>query len=258
MHVCELVMFARLIEFVIFRPFIAFVICTFTRLMEFVIFRWLSNFVIYTLHDFYGSWFSDDSALSSYTYLHDWLSSWFSDDSAHSSYTYLRLIEFVIFQRLSAFVIYTFPQHIWFVIFRRLSTFVIDRSLVEMSLSSILRWLFRFVICRWSLSSWFFDDSVHLSYIKHSLKICHGSRRSHLKIITTAKIYNKFSWESPYILNMFPRESPKFQTGFNMSQWSARYSKEWTGKPSKSGDPNFSSVISSVSGHSVRDVQMTS
>ena len=209
-----------------------------------------------------------------------------------------RLLWFVIFRRLRTFIIYIFTRLIEFVIFRRLSTFVIyvfttywvrdfptTQRIRNIHISTtymvrdfqttehirhwsitrwdviefvILRWLFRFVICRWSLSSWFFDDSVHLLYIKHSLKICHGSRRSHLKIITTAKIYNKFSWESPYILNMFPRESPKFQTGFNMSQWSARYSKEWTGKPSKSGDPKFSSVISSVSGHWVHDVQMTS
>jgi len=209
-----------------------------------------------------------------------------------------RLLWFVIFRRLRTFIIYIFTRLIEFVIFRRLSTFVIyvfttywvrdfptTQRIRNIHISTtymvrdfqttehirhwsitrwdviefvILRWLFRFVICRWLLSSWFFDDSVHLSYIKHSLKICHGSRRSHLKIITTAKIYNKFSWESPYILNMSSRESPKFQTGCNVSQWSPRHSKEWTGKPSKSGDPNISSVISSVSGHWVRDVQMTS
>ena len=35
-----------------------------------------------------------------------------------------------------------------------------------------------------------------------------------LKIITTAKISNKFSRESPYISNKFSRDSPIFQTFF--------------------------------------------
>jgi len=39
-----------------------------------------------------------------------------------------------------------------------------------------------------------------------------------LKIITTAKISNKISQESPYISNIFSWESPKFQTGFHLSK----------------------------------------
>jgi len=35
-----------------------------------------------------------------------------------------------------------------------------------------------------------------------------------LKIITTAKISNMFSRESPYISNTFSRETSKFQAGF--------------------------------------------
>ena len=69
-----------------------------------------------------------------------------------------------------------------------------------------------------------------------------------LKMITTARNSNKFSRESPYVSNTFSRESPKFQAGFHLSKRSPRHSKEWTGKPSKSGDPNFLSLISSVSG----------
>ena len=53
-----------------------------------------------------------------------------------------------------------------------------------------------------------------------------------LKTITTAKISNKFSQESPYIkLNMFSRESPKFVTGLQVSKRSPRHSKEQAGKP---------------------------
>jgi len=47
-----------------------------------------------------------------------------------------------------------------------------------------------------------------------------------LQIITTAKISNKFSRESPYTSNMFSRESPKFQTGFHVSKRSPRHSKD--------------------------------
>ena len=58
-----------------------------------------------------------------------------------------------------------------------------------------------------------------------------------LKIITTAKIINRFSQESPYISNTFSRESPNF--GFHGSKRSPRHSKEIPGKPEKSGDPNL-------------------
>jgi len=52
-----------------------------------------------------------------------------------------------------------------------------------------------------------------------------------LKIITTAKISNKFSQESPYMSNTFSRESPTFQTGFHVNNRSPRHSKECTVKP---------------------------
>jgi len=38
-----------------------------------------------------------------------------------------------------------------------------------------------------------------------------------LEIITTAKISNNFSQESPYISSTFSREFPKFRTGFHLS-----------------------------------------
>jgi len=41
---------------------------------------------------------------------------------------------------------------------------------------------------------------------------------------------NKFSQESPYISITFSRESPKFQTGFQLSKRSPRHSKENPGK----------------------------
>jgi len=53
-----------------------------------------------------------------------------------------------------------------------------------------------------------------------------------LQIITTAKISNKFSRESPYISIPFSRESPKFQTGFHGSRVKSPSLKRWTGKPS--------------------------
>ena len=74
------------------------------------------------------------------------------------------------------------------------------------------------------------------------------TEKTGLKIITTAKISNKFSQESPYISNMFPRESTKFQIGFHMGKRSPLHAKEWTVKPSKSRDPNMLSLISYVSG----------
>jgi len=50
-----------------------------------------------------------------------------------------------------------------------------------------------------------------------------------LKIITTTKISNKFSWESPYISNKFLRESPKVHTSFHVSKRSARHWKDLPG-----------------------------
>jgi len=51
-----------------------------------------------------------------------------------------------------------------------------------------------------------------------------------LKIITTAKISNKLSQESPYISNTFSWESPKFLMGFRVSKRSPCHSKECPGK----------------------------
>ena len=51
-----------------------------------------------------------------------------------------------------------------------------------------------------------------------------------LKMITTAKISNEFSRESPYISNSFSGESPKFQTNFLVSKRSPRHSNDLTGK----------------------------
>jgi len=47
-----------------------------------------------------------------------------------------------------------------------------------------------------------------------------------LKMITTAKISNKFSLKSPYISNTLSRESPKFETNFHMGKRSPRHSKD--------------------------------
>ena len=52
-----------------------------------------------------------------------------------------------------------------------------------------------------------------------------------LKIITTAKISNEFSRESPYISNTFSRQSPNLQTNFHVSKRSPRHSKDLTGNP---------------------------
>ena len=70
-----------------------------------------------------------------------------------------------------------------------------------------------------------------------------------LKIITTAKISNKFSPQSPYISNTLSRESSKFQANFHVSQRSPRHSKELPGFPAESRDPNILSMIFSVSGY---------
>jgi len=47
-----------------------------------------------------------------------------------------------------------------------------------------------------------------------------------LKTITTAKISNKFSRESPYISNTFSVESTNFHTRFHVCKWSLRRSKD--------------------------------
>ena len=52
-----------------------------------------------------------------------------------------------------------------------------------------------------------------------------------LKTITTAKPINSFSQDSPYISNTISRESPKFQTGFHVSQPSSCHFKRTPRKP---------------------------
>jgi len=73
-----------------------------------------------------------------------------------------------------------------------------------------------------------------------------------LQIITTAKISNEFSRESAHISNMSCRESPKFHTNFRLSKQSPLHSKDLLyvsmKESDRSGGPNMSSVISSVSG----------
>jgi len=51
-----------------------------------------------------------------------------------------------------------------------------------------------------------------------------------LEIISTAKISDRFSQESLYISITFSRESPKFETGVQLSKRSPRHSKENPGK----------------------------
>jgi len=46
----------------------------------------------------------------------------------------------------------------------------------------------------------------------------------------TAKISDKFSQDFPYTSNTFSRESPRFQTGFQLSTRSPSHSKENPGK----------------------------
>jgi len=69
-----------------------------------------------------------------------------------------------------------------------------------------------------------------------------------LEIMTTAKISNMFSRESPYISNTFSRESPKFQAGFQVCKRSPCHSKKCPGKLDKSGHPNILRVVSPMSG----------
>jgi len=52
-----------------------------------------------------------------------------------------------------------------------------------------------------------------------------------LKIITTAKTFNKFLRESPYTSNTFSWDSPKTQTICQLSKRSPRDSKGLSGNP---------------------------
>jgi len=49
-----------------------------------------------------------------------------------------------------------------------------------------------------------------------------------IQIITTARVSNEFSRESPYISNTFSRESPNFQAHFRVFKRSHRHSKDVT------------------------------
>ena len=90
---------------------------------------------------------------------------------------------------------------------------------------------------------------VYPSSIAHVSGMCiHGWRRSDLKIITTVKIFNKISWESPYISNTFSRETPGFHTSFQLCKRSPCHSKKCPGKLDKSGHPNILRVVSPMSG----------
>ena len=74
-----------------------------------------------------------------------------------------------------------------------------------------------------------------------------GLRRSHLdlrlvKIITTAKISNMFSRESPYISNTFSREFPKFQSGWHVSKRSPGHLNKFPEKLETSGNQQMSTA----------------
>jgi len=60
----------------------------------------------------------------------------------------------------------------------------------------------------------------------HSSHVNPQTEEIGLKIITTAKISNEFSRESPYISNTSSGESPNFQKIFRVSKRSPRHSKE--------------------------------
>jgi len=73
-----------------------------------------------------------------------------------------------------------------------------------------------------------------------------------LKIITTAKIWNEFSRESPYI-TLNPKHVftgvPKYSSKFSRQYTESPALKRSYGKTVRSGDPNILSMISSVSGY---------
>jgi len=74
---------------------------------------------------------------------------------------------------------------------------------------------------------------THLHMFHDSFHMFHASPQTEeigLQIITTAKISNEFSRESPYISNTFSGVSPNFQTNFHVSKRSPRHSKDLTGK----------------------------
>jgi len=69
-----------------------------------------------------------------------------------------------------------------------------------------------------------------------------------LTVITTAKISNKFSRESPYFKNNFSRESPQFQTIFRWGKRESPSPKRVDRKTVQFGNLNIFGLISSVCG----------
>jgi len=68
-----------------------------------------------------------------------------------------------------------------------------------------------------------------LSFLAFQLPSPRSKPQIVLKLITTAKISNKFSRESPYISNSLLRESQKISTNFHVSKRSPLHSKDLTG-----------------------------
>jgi len=74
----------------------------------------------------------------------------------------------------------------------------------------------------------FFPHDIHNTYIRtlflmDIVALYPRTEEIVLKVITTAKISNKFSQESKYISNTLSRESPKIPTNFYMSKRSPRH-----------------------------------
>jgi len=98
---------------------------------------------------------------------------------------------------------------------------------------------FQYTICVWYIEyvcvylvNHWGDGLFLLGYIYIHMLLYHNIPRTEeivLRIITTAKIFNKLARESPYISNTLSRESSKFQTNFHVSQRSPRHSKDLTG-----------------------------
>ena len=98
---------------------------------------------------------------------------------------------------------------------------------------------FQYTICVWYIEyvcvylvNHWGDGLFLLGYIYIHMLLYHNIPRTEeivLRIITTAKFFNKLARESPYISNTLSRESSKFQTNFHVSQRSPRHSKDLTG-----------------------------
>jgi len=100
------------------------------------------------------------------------------------------------------------------------------------------------MISSWSQSSWhlyckssaykrfkhavFLWIFMHEIYVIGSLKCTTDTGEIGLKITSTAKISNNFSWESPYIPNTFSRESSNCHTSFHGCKRSPHHPKDLT------------------------------